>query len=73
MVEAGQARTDAEVPAAAEGKVPVDRPAYVEQVGIRELPLVAIGGAVERRHLRAGGHDVAVSFHVAGRGAGLDG
>ena len=51
--EASERGADAEVGAVPEREVAVDVAAHVEAVGIREVALVAVGGAVEQRHLRA--------------------
>ena len=68
-----QRGAEAEVDPVPEGDVMVDGPVDVEPVGIRELALVAVGGAGEEQHLRARGHDVAVQLDVAGRPPALHG
>ncbi len=70
-LEARQRGPQAEVDAVAERDVVVDAAVDVEAIGIGELALVAIGGAGEQQHLRAGGHDLAVQLDVAGRPSAL--
>ena len=67
QLEPGERRADAEVNALAEGKVLADvLPARVVVVGVAEVGLVPVGGAVVHHHARADRKGHAADLHCSG-------
>src|SRR5262249_41670068 len=69
-LEPSERRAEAEVDTLPEGDGVLDRPADVESVGVRILPLVAIRRRDKKENAVALRHSLAVPLDVAGDGAG---